>query len=100
MERKIGVYVCECGPNIAEKVDIDKVLNAVSSLEGVAVAEKYKLLCSVDGKKFLEDEIKKQEKKIEDQLSQLSNFASIVARQRTFLYIIIVVSFLIVCLVK
>jgi len=59
MERKIGVYVCECGPNIAEKVDIDKVLNAVSSLEGVAVAEKYKLLCSVDGKKFLEDEIKK-----------------------------------------
>ena len=59
MERKIGVYVCECGPNIAEKVDIDKVLNAVSSLEDVAVAEKYKLLCSVDGKKFLEDEIKK-----------------------------------------
>ena len=44
MERKIGVYVCECGPNIAEKVDIDKVINAVSSLEGVAVVEKYKLL--------------------------------------------------------
>jgi len=59
MEKKIGVYVCECGPNIAEKVDIDKVINAVSSIDGVAVAEKYKLLCSVDGKKFLEDEIKK-----------------------------------------
>lgn len=59
MERKIGVYVCECGPNIAEKIDIDKVINAVSSIGDVAVAEKYKLLCSVDGKKFLEDEIKK-----------------------------------------
>jgi len=59
MERKIGVYVCECGPNIAEKVDVDKVVDSVSSLDGVAVAEKFKLLCSADGKKFLEEQIKK-----------------------------------------
>jgi heterodisulfide reductase subunit A2 len=59
MERKIGVYICECGPNIAEKVDIDKVIDAVSPIDGVAVAEKYKLLCSADGKKFLEEQIKK-----------------------------------------
>ena len=39
MERKIGVYICECGPNIAEKVDIDKVIDAVSSLDDVAVVE-------------------------------------------------------------
>jgi len=51
MERKIGVYICECGPNIAEKVDIDKVIDAVSSLDDVVVAERYKLLCSADGKK-------------------------------------------------
>jgi len=61
MERKIGVYICECGPNIAEKVDIDKVIDAVSSLDGVAVAERYKLLCSADGKKFLEEQIKKHD---------------------------------------
>ena len=60
MERKIGVYICECGPNIAEKVDIDKVIDAVSSSDGVAVVEKFKLLCSADGKKFLEEQIKKQ----------------------------------------
>jgi len=60
MERKIGVYICECGPNIAEKIDIDKVIDAVSSIDGVAVAEKYKLLCSADGKKFLEEQIKKR----------------------------------------
>ncbi len=60
MKKKIGVYICECGPNIAEKVDIDKVIDAVSSIDGVAVAEKYKLLCSADGKKFLEEQIKKQ----------------------------------------
>ena len=60
MENKIGVYICECGPNIAEKIDIDKVIDAVSSLDGVAVVDRYKLLCSVDGKKFLEEQIKKQ----------------------------------------
>jgi len=60
MKRKIGVYICECGPNIAEKVDIEKVIDAVSPIDGVAVAEKFKLLCSADGKKFLEEQIKKQ----------------------------------------
>ena len=59
MDRKIGVYICECGPNIAEKVDIDKVIEAVSPLENVAVVERYKLLCSGDGKKFLGEQIKK-----------------------------------------
>jgi len=60
MERKIGVYICECGPNIAEKVDIDKVIDAVLPIEDVAVVEKFKLLCSADGRKFLEEQIKKQ----------------------------------------
>lgn len=59
MDRKIGVYICECGPNIAEKIDIDKVIEAVKSNKDVAIAERYKLLCSEDGKKFLVDEIKK-----------------------------------------
>jgi heterodisulfide reductase subunit A len=59
MERKIGVYLCECGPNIAEKVDLDQVLNEISVIDDVAVVEKFKLLCSSDGKKFLEEEIKK-----------------------------------------
>jgi len=60
MERKIGVYICECGPNIAEKIDIGKVIEEISPIEDVAVVEKYKLLCSADGKKFLEEQIKKQ----------------------------------------
>ena len=59
-EVRIGVYVCECGPNIAESIDIDKVLEAISPLAHVVVAEKYKLLCSGDGKTFLEEEIKKE----------------------------------------
>ncbi len=56
---KIGVYICECGPNIAEKMDIDRIIDAVSSLDNVTIVDRYKLLCSGDGKKFLEEQIKK-----------------------------------------
>jgi len=61
MSDKIGIYVCECGPNIASKVDIDKILEEISNLEDFKDAElivkNHKLLCSVDGKKYLENEI-------------------------------------------
>jgi heterodisulfide reductase subunit A len=60
MNRKIGVYICECGPNIAEKIDIDKVIEAVTSLNDIVTVERYKLLCSEDGKKYLMEKIKKQ----------------------------------------
>jgi heterodisulfide reductase subunit A len=58
MDRKIGVYVCECGPNIADAMDIDRVIEAVSGMENVTVVERYKLLCSPDGKKYLAEQIK------------------------------------------
>lgn len=61
MNEKIGVYVCECGPNISERIDIDRVLEEISSAEGAKVAKKFGLLCSNDGKNYLADEIKKEE---------------------------------------
>jgi len=61
MKGNIGVYVCECGPNISERIDIDKVVEEISTLEGIKIAKKFGLLCSNDGKKFLADEIKKEE---------------------------------------
>lgn len=61
MDRKIGVYVCECGPNIADAMDIDRIIEAVSGMENVAFVEKYKLLCSPDGKKYLAEQIKEHE---------------------------------------
>jgi len=61
MSDKIGIYVCECGPNIASKVDIDKIMQELAELEDYKdkelVIKNHKLLCSVEGKKFLENEI-------------------------------------------
>jgi heterodisulfide reductase subunit A len=65
MGMKIGVYVCECGPNIADHVDIDAVINKIHSLEEFEdvelIIKRYKLLCSNEGQSFLENEIKSNE---------------------------------------
>jgi heterodisulfide reductase subunit A len=61
MAKKIGVYVCECGNNIADNVDIDRVVESISPLRDVAVVERYRLLCSEDGKEFLKQSIKDHE---------------------------------------
>lgn len=61
MNGHIGVYVCECGPNIKDRIDIDKVMDAVSGIEGIKTVKRFSLLCSNDGKKFLEEDMKKEE---------------------------------------
>ena len=52
-EPKIGVYVCNCGTNIAKVVDCDAVVEAASSLPGVAVAQTYKYMCSNPGQEMI-----------------------------------------------
>jgi len=61
MAKKIGVYVCECGNNIADNVDIDRVIEIVSPMRDVELVEKYRLLCSEDGKEFLKQSIQEHE---------------------------------------
>ena len=66
MSNKLGVYVCECGPNISAKIDIEKVMKEISELKDFQdtelIVKNHKLLCSVAGKQFLEKEIKEEEK--------------------------------------
>jgi len=61
MKAKVGIYVCECGPNIAEKVDMDRILAELSELGDYKdielVVKKYGFLCSGQGQQFLEEEI-------------------------------------------
>ena len=57
-ERRIGVFVCHCGSNIAGVVDIDRVMEAVKDIDGVAHVEDYKYVCSKPGQQILRDKIK------------------------------------------
>lgn len=54
---RTGVFVCSCGPNIGDRIDIEKIAEEVSNIEGVVLAETHGLLCSPDGKKYLESRI-------------------------------------------
>jgi heterodisulfide reductase subunit A len=57
-EMKIGVYVCNCGTNIAKVVDCDAVIEAASALPHVAVARPYKYMCSNPGQEMIADDIR------------------------------------------
>ncbi len=55
---KIGVYVCNCGTNIAKVVDCDAVSNFAWKLPGVVVARSYKYMCSNPGQEMIVKDIK------------------------------------------
>jgi heterodisulfide reductase subunit A len=55
---RIGVFLCECGGNISDTVDVDKVVEEISKHPEVAHAEKYVYMCSDPGQKMLQDAIK------------------------------------------
>ena len=44
--RRIGVYVCHCGGNISDYVDVDKVIEAISDEGDVVVAKTAMFTCS------------------------------------------------------
>ncbi len=57
---RIGVFICECGSNISDKIDIKKVIGELSGMEQVVLVEPYRLMCSSEGKSYLEERIKKE----------------------------------------
>lgn len=58
MAEKIGVYVCDCGTNIAHTVDVADVVNFASTLPEVEVAREYKYMCSDPGQDIIKKDIK------------------------------------------
>jgi heterodisulfide reductase subunit A len=56
-EPRIGVYVCNCGTNIAKVVDCEAVQTHAASLPGVVVAKTYKYMCSNPGQEMIVEDI-------------------------------------------
>jgi heterodisulfide reductase subunit A len=55
---RIGVYICHCGTNIAQTVDVNGVVDFAKGLPGVAVAKDHKYMCSDPGQQMIKDDIK------------------------------------------
>ena len=63
MEKKsprIGIFVCECGGNIGEVVDVNAVVDTVKSWPDVTVAKFHKYLCSKPAQEMILDAVKKE----------------------------------------
>jgi heterodisulfide reductase subunit A len=56
--RKIGVYICHCGGNISDTVNVVKVKETIAELEGVEIAETYEYVCSDPGQELVTKGIK------------------------------------------
>jgi heterodisulfide reductase subunit A len=57
---KIGVYVCQCGRNIAGTVDCEGVARWAEGLEGVVISRDYQFMCSSPGQEMIKDDIREQ----------------------------------------
>jgi heterodisulfide reductase subunit A len=56
-EERIGVYVCNCGTNIAKMVDVHAVAEFALTIPGVTVASAYKYMCSNPGQEMIVSDI-------------------------------------------
>lgn len=55
---KIGVYICHCGVNISQTVDVEKVAEIVKKNPSVVVSRTYKFMCSDPGQELIRKDIK------------------------------------------
>ncbi len=59
-EKRIGLFVCHCGVNIAGVVDVEKVTQALKDYPGVTFSTDYVYMCSDPGQQMVIDTIKEK----------------------------------------
>lgn len=57
-QARVGVFVCDCGTNIAGKVNVPEVIEFAAKLDDVVVAKEYKFMCSDPGQELIKQNIK------------------------------------------
>ena len=58
---RIGVYVCHCGGNISEVVDVEEVAKIAGEQGDVVISRDYGHMCSDVGQKLIADDIKEHD---------------------------------------
>jgi len=53
LDLRVGVFICRCGGNISDIVDIEKLKNSIDA----DVVEEFENLCSLNGRKIIRDKI-------------------------------------------
>ncbi len=58
MKNRIGVYICQCGSNISDYVDVEQVRSIIEKEEGVVSARTMMFACADSSQKEIIDDIK------------------------------------------
>jgi heterodisulfide reductase subunit A len=58
--KRIGVFVCHCGKNISDTVDVEKVVEEVKKHPDVVYAVDYTYMCSDPGQDMIKDAVKSE----------------------------------------
>jgi heterodisulfide reductase subunit A len=58
-EPRIGVYICHCGGNISDVVDVKRVADSAAQLPGVVCARTHMFMCSDPGQQLIREDIEK-----------------------------------------
>ena len=58
--KRIGVFICHCGINIAGTVDVQRVAEALKDYPGVVLSTDYMYMCSDPGQSLIRDSIAEQ----------------------------------------
>lgn len=61
MKKRVGVFVCECGTNIAATVDTVRVAEYAKTLPGVVYSTNYKYMCSDPGQELIRTAIQEHQ---------------------------------------
>jgi heterodisulfide reductase subunit A len=55
--KRIGIFVCHCGTNIAGTIDVERVVEEIQRFPDVVYAVDYKYMCSDPGQQLIRDHI-------------------------------------------
>ena len=60
-KKRIGVFLCHCGGNISDYVDLDEIEKKLSENEEICSIKHHQNLCSLEGKKIIKDQILRED---------------------------------------
>jgi heterodisulfide reductase subunit A2 len=57
-QTRVGVYICHCGGNISDHVDVHRLAAEIEKLPGVTVAHTNMFMCSDPGQQLIQEDIR------------------------------------------
>ena len=55
--KKVGVYICHCGGNISDHVDVQQLARNVETIDGVSVTHTNMFMCSDPGQELIQEDV-------------------------------------------